>query len=437
MKTIKLPYKSSIDLTPILKQYSSVVRWSYNRFINELKEKEVRQLSKTLQNVELLNSWVMQCAILDGKAIHKRFKNKKIIFGGKHNFINRLKHKISKEEFSVKRSSPVNIQGETLQKGNRSFKLDIIDNNCVIFKLNKTDHITLELPNLRNNIKQELYKLQQLNEIKSGTYGHTYSIRLDTKHLYISFEEFKGEVHTLDEQVYMGIDLNPNTIGISILKNEQIIHTQEFSLKQIFAKIFNDSLASSSKEMKYLQNKLNFETIEISKAIASLAKQYGCGSVYVEDLKFKMGSAGLGKVFNRKTKNLWKKTVFIGNLTKRLKIGGIGIHAVNPAYSSFIGNFMYDYTDPVNASIEIARRGFEYRIKKNKNSFYPTFSVKHHWKEMIAGLESWKELYLKIKNLKLKYRVSLDEVNYDFRVFSLNHSRKSLIESYTFYPQLS
>lgn len=29
---------------------------------------------------------------------------------------------------------------------------------------------------------------------------------------------------------------------------------------------------------------------------------------------------------------------------------------------------MYDYTDAVNASIEIARRGFEYRIKRNVNN---------------------------------------------------------------------
>ena len=43
---------------------------------------------------------------------------------------------------------------------------------------------------------------------------------------------------------------------------------------------------------------------------------------------------------------------------------------------------MYDYTDAVNASIEITRREYEYRIKKNKTGFYLNLLVKHQWKEM-------------------------------------------------------
>jgi len=83
MKTIKLPYKSSKDLMPIIKQYSSIVRYSYNLFIEGDEEKEVRYLTKSLSNIDLLNSWSIQCAIKDAKAIHTRFKGEKVIFGGK------------------------------------------------------------------------------------------------------------------------------------------------------------------------------------------------------------------------------------------------------------------------------------------------------------------------------------------------------------------
>ena len=38
---------------------------------------------------------------------------------------------------------------------------------------------------------------------------------------------------------------------------------------------------------------------------------------------------------------------------------------------------MYDYTDTINASIEIARRGYEFKKKKNKKGFYPELLVKH------------------------------------------------------------
>jgi predicted transposase len=135
MKTIKLPYKTNEDLTSILKQYSSVVRYSYNRFLDGKTEKDIRELTKSLNNIDLLNSWLVQCGIKDGKAIQTRFKNEKVIFGGKFNLINRLKNKITKEEYQLKRLSPMNIQGEELKKGNRSFKLDIIENNQIIFKL--------------------------------------------------------------------------------------------------------------------------------------------------------------------------------------------------------------------------------------------------------------------------------------------------------------
>ena len=432
MKTIKLPYKTNEDLTSILKQYSSIVRYSYNRFLEGKNEKDIRELTKSLNSVDLLNSWLLQCGIKDGKAIQTRFKNEKVIFGGKNNLINRIKNKITKEEYQLKRLNPINIQGEELKQGNRSFKLDIIENNQIIFKLNKSKHIALELPHLRNNIKKELFKLQQLNEVKQNQKGYTYSIRFDLKHIYISFEEFKNkQVNTLNENRCLGIDLNPETIGISILENNEVIYTQEFSLKPIFSKILNEKLSSNSDRMEYFQNKLKFETFEISKSISNLAKQFNCKTVFIEDLHFK-GSSTI-KISNRKNKNLWKRKLFIDNLTKRLNIQGIKLYLVNPAYSSFIGNLMYDYTDAINASIEIARRGFEYRIKKNKKGFYPNLLVKHQWKEMVTKFTDWKKFFIEVKNLKLKYRVSLNDVKHKFNVLQQNSNHKSMVLNYVFY----
>jgi len=436
MKTIKLPYNSDKNLLELSKQYSNVVRYAYNRFLENLTEKDIRLLTKSLNNVNLLNSWLIQCAILDVKSLHKKFQNKKIIFGGKFNFINRLKNKITKDEFNIKRLLPVNIQGEASQKGNRSFKLDIIDNNQIIFKLNKNTHIKLKLPKLRNNIKKELFKLQSLNEIKSKEIGYTYSIRFDLNNLYISFEEFKEPKTKLNKNRVLGIDMNPDTIGISILDSGNVIYTQEFSLKPIFNKIFDNKLDSDSDKMKYYQNKLKFETFEIAKSIANLSKYYNCSLVCIENLQFKQKVSKEQKynnIGNRKNKNLWKKELFVSNLIKRLNIYNIDIHKVLPHYSSFVGNLQHDYTDAVNASIEIARRGYEYKILGNKNKFYPNFLVKHQWKEMATKVKDWKEFYLEIKNSKLKYRVSLNECLHKFKVFQQNSTHKSMILNYTFY----
>lgn len=75
----------------------------------------------------------------------------------------------------------------------------------------------------------------------------------------------------------------------------------------------NEELSSDSNRMKKFQNKLKFETIEISKSISLIAKSFNCKTVHIEDL----------------------------NLSKRLNIEGIKLYSVNPAYSNFIGNLQH------------------------------------------------------------------------------------------------
>ena len=69
-----------------------------------------------------------------------------------------------------------------------------------------------------------MFKLQQLNEVKQNQKGYTFSIRIDLTNIYISFEEFKQESIKLNENRYLGIDLNPDTIGISVLENDKVIY---------------------------------------------------------------------------------------------------------------------------------------------------------------------------------------------------------------------
>lgn len=131
-----------------------------------------------------------------------------------------------------------------------------------------------------------------------------------------------------------------------------------------------------------------------------------------------------GRKFNRLCKNLWKRNILIDNLEKRSKINFQKLFKINPAYSSFIGNLQNEHIDPVNASIEIGRRGYEIIIKKSKK-FYPNIWIKdllkHQWKEKVNELpNTWKELFEIIKNFKLKYRVSTDSVV--FRKFIHNKS---------------
>jgi hypothetical protein len=131
----------------------------------------------------------------------------------------------------------------------------------------------------------------------------------------------------------------------------------------------------------------------------------------LEDLNIKSKDTGYGKNGNRLILNKWVRNLFVNQMEKRNRLCNIKTIKVLPHYSSYIGNIQHNYFDPINSSLEIGRRGYEVVILKNKK-FYPDFIIKNElmdqWKEHINSLTGWKDLFSLIKNLKLRYRVSLD-----------------------------
>lgn len=414
MITLKIPYKSTDEFKPFLidlrRQYSSLVRYNYNRLKDGKTEKEIRELHKSLNNINDIDAWVRQCSINESKSILEKNKETKVIFGGKNILFKYLKGKLTKQELTESRLLPLTIFGEKSQNGNRKFKL-YLSNDKIIYKHDRNNHFELTIPKLRGYYR-DLYKLQELNELD----GYTYQVKLTDKFIYFSFEPIKQEVKLGNR--YIGIDLNPEYIGISIKEDEQILYTHLYSVKDLTDKIIGLSVKSSDKRFKTLNNKLSHEIIEICKDISLLSVKFGCKYVFVEELSFK----NFNTWANRKNKNLWKRDLFVKNLFKRCLINGQIIKDVNPVYTSFIGNLMYNYDDPVNASLEIGRRGYEIFIKKSKG-FYPELKLKeelkHQWKEMVNldNFKTWKELFNHVKNLKLRYRVSTNVVFKNFNSF--------------------
>lgn len=408
MITLKIPYKSNDEFKPFLnnlrREYSLLVRYSYNRLKEGTSEKDIRVLHKSLNNIDNLDAWTRQCAINEAKQILNKHGENKVIFGGKPNMVKYLKGLISKEVYKETRLLPLNIFGEKANGGNRKFKLDLF-NDRIIYKHSRTEHFELEIPKLRGSYK-ELYNLQE-NPI-------TYSIKLTDKYIFISFEEVK-ETTKLLENRYLGIDLNPEYIGISIRENDKVLWTKLYSVKKLTDKIIGLNVNSSDPKFKTLNNKLNHEILEISKDISKLSREFQCKFVFIEDLSFNGNTYA-----NRKNKNLWKRDIFINNLEKRCSINNQKLYKVNPAYSSFIGNLQWNFDDPINASLEIGRRGFECIIKKTKK-FYPEMELKEvlvsQWKDKINidNFKTWKELFSFIKNLGLRYRVSTGVVFSEFK----------------------
>ena len=457
MITIKIKYNidnpdNKLLLNDFIKQYNSVYHVAFNNLQLGRKNK-LSELSK-LNNIELLDSWFIQSANFEAKQLYGKVKDKKIIFGGKKNYFQRLKGLINKDEYKLNRLAPLCSYGEKSSgtkhvHGNRKFKLSD-DLTYITLKLNK-QKIIINLPkHLHNNIKQQLktiYKHQLLDNIPI-------LYKIDTEYVYISVDEIIFKT-TQCKQIYnrvMSIDMNPNYIGWSIIdwKSESdfnIIKTGIISIKKLNdydQSLKNKSYSSESKERKYISNKRNYETLQISKNLINKAIYYRCQIFSIEDLNIKSQDGGRGRNWNRLVNNQWCRNKLVNNLIKRCNIFSIKLLQVKPEYSSFIGNFLFrtlNLPDPILSSLEISRRAYEFynqyiikvkEIKKNiiqpKIDQFRDFFVKSL--EEFDLEDNWldfKQLYLYFKKSKMMYRLSIDQFNLQFSSIFSHKSQLSQV----------
>lgn len=102
----------------------------------------------------------------------------------------------------------------------------------------------------------------------------------------------------------MGIDLNPQYIGYSIIKKDKVIYSKTYDVDQIITKIKQTKQQSSSKINKYLNNKFNHETIQISKDIIKTCLAYKVSNIFMQSLDFTKSSKFKYKRLNRLCQNL-------------------------------------------------------------------------------------------------------------------------------------
>ena len=429
MKTVsfKIEYTNQESINFDSRVYSSIVRYAFNR----LQEKHSTTL--TYQDVIKkfdLNSHLCNCAIREAYGIIKRFKKdelpKKFHFGDFKRFVKKL---ITKEEFKSSRNLGIFSEGENgCANGNRLFKIDP-QNNSVIYKRSRNEHIQLVIKEKLSDKRKRLLELLYLTmENKLSPV----SFRIKNDNLYISYNESIVESYkkykNLKSNRVLGIDLNPNYIGLSILdfkedNSFEIIHKQVFDISDL-----NDT------EDK---NKIKYELQQIDNDILKLCNHYKVSKLVVEDLKFKKNNKFWSKKLNKLCKNKFRYSQITSHLNTLCNVREVEFIEVNSCYSSFVGNFCYGSNttpDMVAASVEIARRGFK---KFNKEWFYPSLIAGERIKEVLGNqwkkelklaYKSWKTFFNQIKKLGLKYRFQLDG---SIAVLSKNYYKKK-VSLYTF-----
>lgn len=429
MKTLKIKIKVDEADQAILdsdqRVYSSLVRYSFNRLKDGMGS--MTKLYRDSTSKFNLGSFFIVTANREAKGIINRFKDEipKFHFGDSKRFQKGL---ITKEEFKASRNRGLASEGEIQYKGNRYFKLDLSNFQC-IYKRSRKQHINLKFNQFIS--KKQLAILERIHLCaENRLIPVTYKVK--GEHLYITYDESVVEAFkhfkNLKKNRVLGIDLNPNYIGLSVLEfftddSFRVLHKQVFDLTEL-----NETGSTG---------KVRFELQQINNQIIRLCNYYKCSKLVVEDLKFKKGNKFWSKKLNRLCKNKFRYSTIKQHLQTLCNTYGVEFVEVNAAYSSLVGNFVYGSSstpDMVAASIELARRGYK---KFEKGWFHQALVslerlkevLGNQWKkELETNFKSWKSLFVEIKKSKIMYRFQLDESEAVSRILH----QKGLYKNYLF-----
>jgi hypothetical protein len=501
--------KFKFDLTDIeVRSLISDVKTKFEQTTTEKKNKEIEILEienkiKFLKSLKKSNKLTRKIFKSKNKLteLNKNLSNN-IVFGGRKllseisylsNDItnNEIVLKTKKEEYINNRLLFAYFLGEANQKGNRFFKFDF-NNKKITYKPNRNAKINIEFYNY-NSYKKELLLLQKMIDIKSIAV----TIQLSTEFIILMFDNEKLNGFALDEierrkeinkikqehsnketidkliketyskyfkeqeqrklnnklnYRYLSIDTNPDYIGLAVLDKTndeigfKIVNTFNYDLTQNNKKL---PRSYSLEDRTHFNNKRRHGITHIWKDIFEIFTYYNCGYLVLEDLNLKDKDLG-NVVSNRKINNVWYRELSNQLIEKYCNKLGIIKIEVNPCYSSFIGNLTNNYVDPINAAIEIGRRGINKYIK---NKFYPPLEIGTIMNAMsklnstmlnelrdvllrIKDNENWQSIYKKIVKDKtgLRYRLTLDDVirNNDIDFNVSNKLLHSNIEKYCF-----
>ena len=335
-------------------------RFAFNRFKDGLKNLEIyTALNEKFDiNSHLTNSIMRNAAILASLN-----KDKKVHFG---KFLKFQRGLVSKDELKDSRNIGILSEGEALKKGNRLFETDV-ENKKFIYKRSRKEHYDLVIVEKLNDKRKAILQKLQLLMLEKKI---PVTFRLKNDKIYLSYDEkivekekqFKG----LFQNRILGIDLNPNYFGISIL---------EFNQKDNF-KILHKDVIDLTELQKRSKNKVRFELYEINHAILRLCKTWHVAKIAVEDLRFKKSDRFWSKDLNRLCRSQFRYSFIKTHLQTLCNVYGVELVEINAAYSSIIGNFIHgsDHCpDMVAASIEIARRAYK---KFQKGWIYPSYNIK-------------------------------------------------------------
>lgn len=375
------------QITQRIEHYAEEINKLFTKKKSKSRDRKIKKLdNKMAKNLKQIGKKpVFGSKLLAGEITYNK---NMFLKTGEEKYENQFIEKI--KQWKEKRLRNFYSVGNSRDKGNVFFDFDF-NNKQIIFKPSRTTRINIEIKPTKAQ-KKELEQLQtsiDLKELPVTVYlsSNKISIIFSSERLNnFNFKEndYKKEIRNIksnDERsklwivykkeqeqrkmfrklddVYCGIDLNPDYIGMSIRNKTKILFTKCYDLKSILKNTKDNNTTT-----------IKYNLAHIYKDIFKICSHYKVSRFITEELFFKHDETK-PKSFKRKTQNLWCREFQKDLIQKYTECLGIIHIEINPAYSSFVGNMVYECFDPVAASLEICRRGMIKYKTCLKEDWYP------------------------------------------------------------------
>lgn len=350
--------EDSTRLDSLCEMFQHIRRYGYNRHKKKDVQGSIRTHCETKFQGQLNKRWIRD-AELSGKALYTRFKEEKVIFGGRDSWKQLKTSNLSKSDWLSARNHHCYARGEANKQGNLNCKIigdqlrvNFGKRDYQYYPLHVSAKVTKKMRKQgRLSDKEKLRLLLLLAHQKK----FSYNIRLrkkDANHYKVNIEYDlpDPEVKVTFDKGAIGVDTNTDHLAIAETDAKgNLINVESFDSQRIqFAK----------------KDKRFYDIAIIVNQIIEYAKKTKKGIVF-ENLNFKKKKKG-SKKQNRKRSNFCFRK-FLDLLEAKCIQYGIAYKAVNPAYTSIIGKHkyakMHKITGHQAAAYVIARRGLGYKEK--------------------------------------------------------------------------
>ncbi len=381
-------------------------------------EKDVREIVKSrFTKHGLLDSWAMHCATRVGVLKRKLRPEGHMVFGGRAGLERRRKGLISNDEWKRMRLHPFVSYGDS-QKVRGNQNIHLLNDTTIVVKIGRkedggrsgrtlTRTACLDLARMRGAAATIMHQLAEVcaQPEKAQRINVSYSIT-DT-HVSVTFDPIDLPNHPQRRRPVaakkgraLGIDLNPNWIGLAVAK---VIGDPS---RTEDTELLEDALVKLDMAVDASPELVRETLAAVCDRAISMARKHRCGTIVLEKGLGKLRSSGKSRSLNRLL-NYWARTVFVQMLTRRARLAGIDVLEVWAGYSSTIGNLAFDAPDACASATEIARRGIA-RLAGIKDVL-PALEegcVSRLWKngKVPAELGSWQDVHRTIKAAKIGYR---------------------------------